>query len=181
MKKCSKCGEEKPLTEFYKGRSDCKECKKKAVKIYQETSPVRKAWLNSETGKQANRRKVAKYAKTEKGKAKIKAYQQSEKEKERCRLKTGKRRSIYNGRFFTNFSREDLSVFWVGQNILEDRCYYCGKPMPDGVEHIDHYIPLSQGGSHEPVNLRPSCACCNLKKGSKDPIQFQKEINYGNN
>jgi hypothetical protein len=74
------------------------------------------------------------------------------------------------------FSYEDLRMFWLGQNILDDRCYYCLKSLPDGPEHIDHYIPVAKGGSHTKVNLRPSCACCNFKKNDKHPLDFIKEI-----
>lgn len=31
MKRCTKCGEEKPETELYSGRNDCKQCKRKSA------------------------------------------------------------------------------------------------------------------------------------------------------
>lgn len=43
------------------------------------------------------------------------------------------------------------------------RCYLCGAPW----EHMDHVIPVALGGSNWPANLRPICASCNSRKGSK--------------
>ena len=36
---------------------------------------------------------------------------------------------------------------------------------------------IAKGGSHTPVNLRPSCSCCNRRKSSKDPIKFMQQLN----
>lgn len=33
--------------------------------------------------------------------------------------------------------------------------------------HLDHIIPLSKGGTHEPNNVRITHAKCNLSKHSK--------------
>lgn len=48
-------------------------------------------------------------------------------------------------------------------------CAYCGGPF----EHVEHAIPLSRGGTNWPANLRPSCAACNLAKGTKTPFEFE--------
>lgn len=42
MKKCSKCDIEKEITEFYKGRVECKGCYKEIKKIYYESNKERK-------------------------------------------------------------------------------------------------------------------------------------------
>lgn len=43
------------------------------------------------------------------------------------------------------------------------RCWMCGAPW----EHVDHVKPVAAGGSNWPANLRPACAPCNLRKGSR--------------
>ncbi|MFW6202563.1 MAG: HNH endonuclease [Gemmatimonadota bacterium] len=43
------------------------------------------------------------------------------------------------------------------------RCYVCSGPY----EEIDHVIPLSEGGSEWPANLRPICRHCNASKGAR--------------
>ena len=44
-----------------------------------------------------------------------------------------------------------------------DACWMCGGPF----EHVDHVIPLSDGGWHCLANLRPACAGCNTRKGGR--------------
>jgi 5-methylcytosine-specific restriction endonuclease McrA len=49
------------------------------------------------------------------------------------------------------------------------RCYLCGVDwfsLDSFDRTIDHVIPLSQGGTNWPANLRPACRSCN---SSKDP------------
>lgn len=101
-----------------------------------------------------------------------KKYCQSNRVKEMKRLNEAKRRFLKKEATVFEFSYEDLKIFWLGQNILPGICYYCQKDMGDRPEHIDHYIPLIKLGAHSPVNLRPSCADCNLSKNDKLPIEF---------
>lgn len=54
-------------------------------------------------------------------------------------------------------------------------CYWCGARCAKGF-HVDHYTPLSKGGTHEIDNLVIACAPCNLKKNAKDPLDFAKEV-----
>jgi len=43
-------------------------------------------------------------------------------------------------------------------------CAHCqAKPA----EHMDHIVALSRGGEHAPWNVCPSCASCNLQKGTR--------------
>jgi len=52
------------------------------------------------------------------------------------------------------------------------KCWMCrGK-----FEHIDHVKPLSKGGPHLLVNLRPACASCNAKKYNHWP--FPTAVNW---
>ena len=54
-------------------------------------------------------------------------------------------------------------------------CYWCGKRHQKDY-HIDHYIPLSKGGSNTIENLVVACKSCNLKKHAKEPIAFANSI-----
>jgi hypothetical protein len=53
------------------------------------------------------------------------------------------------------------------------QCAYCGKlgtqdKDPQGnFWHLDHVVPLSQGGKDELNNLVKACQFCNLSKGAK--------------
>lgn len=48
--------------------------------------------------------------------------------------------------------------------LLTLPCSYCGTT---GKVEIDHIIPLSRGGLHEPGNLAAACKSCNSSKGAK--------------
>lgn len=45
-------------------------------------------------------------------------------------------------------------------------CQYCGKSAPNVILHIDHIIPVAEGGKNHITNLITSCAECNLGKGA---------------
>ncbi len=54
------------------------------------------------------------------------------------------------------------------------RCYLCGcdwdtLSAPDRT--VDHVIPLSQGGTNWPANLRPACKSCNSGKHDIHPLR----------
>ena len=49
-------------------------------------------------------------------------------------------------------------------------CRYCGEHAPDG--HVDHVVPLSQGGTDGPDNLAWTCPACNLAKGAREPGEW---------
>lgn len=57
-----------------------------------------------------------------------------------------------------------------------ERCWICRAPW----EQVDHVIPLAEGGTHWPANLRPICAECNYVKAAKrlDPNTI-KEVRRG--
>lgn len=64
----------------------------------------------------------------------------------------------------------------IKQLIKESKkCYWCNKEL-NNLYHIDHYMPIAKGGNHNIENLVISCPSCNLRKHSKDPLQFAKEI-----
>ena len=44
-------------------------------------------------------------------------------------------------------------------------CQYCGRMPPEVVLHVDHIIPVYEGGTNDRENLITSCDSCNLGKG----------------
>lgn len=50
------------------------------------------------------------------------------------------------------------------------RCAYCGA---EGEPTVDHRTPLARGGSNRIDNLLPACRSCNLRKGTKDELEFR--------
>lgn len=207
-KACSKCGEEKPLTEYNKDkrmkdglRKFCRVCGKAYYRKYREENPekviaYRKKWKKENREKvRADKRKWAKgwmERNPDVAKARSKKYREDNPEKikaagkkwrkenpEKKRLHNSKRRAVLREATTEDFSYEDLLDFWSENEINYNECFYCKKEMPEGTEHIDHYYPLVKGGAHERSNLRPSCASCNLAKGAKQPETFMEELKNG--
>lgn len=52
-------------------------------------------------------------------------------------------------------------------------CYWCGIKCESNY-HIDHYQPLTKGGTHTVDNLVIACPPCNQHKSNKDPYDFAK-------
>lgn len=66
-------------------------------------------------------------------------------------------------------------------------CHYCGCILVFDRNNprertIDHYIPLSKGGTWSPDNLVDCCRRCNVLKGRIEPDLFEGFIaEYGEN
>lgn len=73
--------------------------------------------------------------------------------------------------------RERLKRYKARRNLSEDEwlirsaevyardgrvCFYCDSA--EGPFHIDHFVPVSKGGSNELENLRVACQRCNASK-----------------
>lgn len=53
--------------------------------------------------------------------------------------------------------------------IIRDKstCWICKRVVPEDEIHLDHVIPLSRGGKHDPDNIKVACASCNLWKATR--------------
>lgn len=47
------------------------------------------------------------------------------------------------------------------------KCQYCGRSAPDVILHVDHILPVSEGGEDDLINLVTSCRDCNLGKSNR--------------
>jgi 5-methylcytosine-specific restriction endonuclease McrA len=71
--------------------------------------------------------------------------------------------------------RNGSSRTWRGvrQRVLIRDRYSCRVPGPDGepcgalATHVDHVIPLADGGTDDESNLRAACPPCNLSRGAR--------------
>jgi len=100
-------------------------------------------------------------------KAYDKTYFQSVNGKDTIRRSTHKRRAKILSSEDGSITRCTLDTLLKKQCNL---CYYCGCTLDNNIPrsiHLDHYIPLSKGGTHTLSNVVWSCASCNLKKSNK--------------
>lgn len=75
--------------------------------------------------------------------------------------------------------KKNVHSYYVPSNFWEKRakefnkcCAYCRSPLKIGQKgeiHLDHFIPLSEGGSNVEGNFLVTCATCNKSKGASDP------------
>lgn len=55
-------------------------------------------------------------------------------------------------------------------------CQYCGDHPPAVVLHVDHIIPVADGGTNDVDNLITACSGCNLGKGAVPLSRVPKSI-----
>lgn len=67
--------------------------------------------------------------------------------------------------------RDSVGIQLTGKQVqrrfdqFDHRCAYCGAT---GDLHIEHVVPISQGGTHALGNIIPACQGCNFKKAAKE-------------
>ena len=192
LKVCSKCGEEKPLAEFYRNARAkdglqfcCKTCHAAESRAYRLANPEKVATY-ARAYRDANRKKVAvrkrayQIANPEIGIAASAAYRSANQETiaaqrrayyaahpERVSANSRNRRALKKAAEGTH-TAEDIQAQYDRQ---KGRCYYCDILVHDEY-HVDHVIPLSKGGSNGPDNLVISCPPCNRSKHNKHPMDW---------
>lgn len=174
---CNKCGKQKDASCFRAIQAKYV-FKSGKVRTSQYARHVCKECLNAQRDK-ANRKKYNKlyYLKNkdalkekqreryERDKDKIKAYikRWAAKNPIKTRAHKARRRSA-EGRF----NDSDIISIYKNQKGL---CYYCMEPLYNKYD-IDHFIPVSKGGTNYPSNLRLACQACNNRKRAKNPYEF---------
>lgn len=193
MKKCGKCKLEKDEIEFNNNKSkkdslatECKLCKRQQDARYREVSLLKNPEYNKiyqiqyrkENAAQIDAKKKI-YIKNNKTAHLKRQHNWYEKNKYdiKNRISLYKKEhpeqyQMYNNRRIARKKTSIIEIF-THQDIINrygNKCFYC-----DGLFiHIDHYMPLSRGGTHTLENVRPSCEHCNLTKSNKLPEEFIK-------
>lgn len=185
LRRCTGCGDLLPATlEHFGARSntklgltsECRKClsirgkelKKRRQKIdkdlranYRKANPEKvKQWKRKSYLR--NREEVVKksqaYRLANPDNAKLTTEQQ--------RVKTALRR----GRKLNaagKYTKDDITNQY---RIQGGRCFYCSCDLTE--YHVDHYIPLSRGGTNWPSNIVLACPQCNMAKGDMMPERF---------
>lgn len=149
-KKCSKCGEELPIANFYYGLSWCKKCSCEASRKWYTANPEKaRAWY---------------HANCEKVRAQAREWYHANREK--ARANNHKRRARKRG---ATIGKVDFKALFIRDKGI---CQICQKPVSKKEWHADHVIPLSKGGEHSMRNLQVTHARCNLSKGARQTTLF---------
>lgn len=190
MKPCSKCEEQKPLSDFYKDRgrlrSECKDCTRSVRQARYNADPehgraINEKYRQTERGQLTRRRLNKERAQTEEFKAYQREWAKTEKgmaarrrrvnrfEKTELGRAAAKRRS--NARRAREREIENTLTAGEWQGILDyygNACVYCGICFSSEVPPTqDHVIPISRGGHNILENVVPACRPCNSRKGNR--------------
>ena len=188
-KKCTKCGETKPLELFHKQpqckdgrRPDCKACfyvaGKARLKPGQHAEYTRK-YRERNPNKdreyyEANKARIVEqqmqYAKRNwtKTLAKLRAWRKANPEKVQVWVRN--RRAKLKG-LLGSHTVDDIRALMESQR---GKCVYCRCNIRKTFQ-VDHIVPVSAGGANDKTNLQLLCKTCNLDKRAKDPLEYQKE------
>jgi 5-methylcytosine-specific restriction endonuclease McrA len=166
-KRCSKCRETKPLSEFgpspkrrYGLRSQCRQClslrgKARYAANREHVNAIVMRWRD------ANRDHFLGY---------LRSYHAAN--PEIGRAKEERRRARKAGAAVNDFT----AAQWKEAVALQGgRCSYC---WARGVKLVqEHITPLSRGGDHTALNITPSCEPCNRAKYTLGLLQFLRKRN----
>jgi len=164
VKRCSRCGETKPLSEFHERSTSsmCRPCTKAYNREYYER--------NQERLKGRTRDWAA--TNPERKRERDTAYRAENHERLRQWHADYKWGHAYNGAVRTArkwgavispFTIEELAAKFA---LWNDCCWICGDPATD----IDHVKPFGRGGAHALCNVRPICQSCNRRKAARWPV-----------
>lgn len=195
MKRCTRCGDEKPLDGFFVDRRNsdgrfgrCRVCVNEAARARKDANPaLRRAEV------EWNRR----YRKTDAGRAARRREYENGRERTLERVARWQRenpeRRAANARAYVtrhperrkatslNLSARRRAAQRVTVGVVTGEavaarvafwggcCWMCGGEW----SQIDHVKPLTKGGSHMPANLRPICGPCNRRKSNRWPFALQ--------
>lgn len=182
-KRCSMCGEAKPLDAFNRSRSGplgrhsyCRACQREYDRVWRAANRDRhreysRAWYA------ANRDRRRKYYAANRDRYHEYFREYYTANRDRWREYDHRRRARKRAATVEEFSPADVYAWWEELGIYT--CFWCGLPFTeDDRIHVDHVWPLSRGGHHAVRNLVPACERCNRAKGSALPHEFAERA-YG--
>lgn len=180
LKRCSRCGQQKPQEEFYARKRSvdgrqawCKTCMRSVTREWfgapGRAAAVKAAWraenpeLNRETQRQwqaANSERVETYSlKWRLANPDVPRHQ--------ARMRRARIRNAGG-----SYTIEEMAALFARQG---GRCAnpYCRCEIDMATAHRDHDIPIARGGSNSIGNMRWLCQPCNQRKGAKMPDVWQ--------
>lgn len=196
LKKCSKCGIVKELSEFYKRpsaenghRAECKECSAALSRKYHQSHRKEQAEAGRKYRQSHKREEVKRHSEyrlshkieiTEKDRKYYQSHKIEESERSRKyglteKGKLSRKRRNHNRRTLMRNIQATLTVEqWSKILIIQkNKCNICGKRFSITLPStIDHIIPLSKGGTLVFENVQALCRSCNCSKGAKSNTQF---------
>lgn len=164
-KQCTRCGEVKPLTDYYRAkrglygcRSQCKRCishdrNEYGKRMRVEHPEMVQKWYRDKYERDRDKILTA-----------TKAYAQAH--PWQSRYKWRRLRAQEHGAAIIDLTTEQ---WWGRLDYFDHRCAYCHEVLTqDGQDHI---APLGKGGDHTLDNVVPACRKCNSAKLDRTLIE----------
>lgn len=176
MRRCTTCGELKPLDEFYSyptGKNRCKACKSVSNKRYNLKNREKRRLYNRQY-RIDHRAEI--YAQNKKYRDTHPEFMAEQYNRRNAKIKTpeGRRRSraykhmhkARKAQLLHDLTKRQWDVIC---EIFEHECAYCDQPLR--LEQ-DHFVPLVKGGGYTVSNIVPACLSCNRQKCAATPRDF---------
>jgi len=196
MKKCYRCGLEKPKTEFNRNHQNldglgsyCKRCNAERAREYRKRYPERwkeatrkynslhhdRLLISFKKYRETHSEERKKYRESRANwnKDYQKKYYQDNKDKIRTRINAYYKNNPHKSRIYVARRRAKKNGLEVSYSHSEwiDLCNkYGNKCLCCGSSdklQADHVVPLSKGGHGDISNIQPLCKTCNSKKHDK--------------
>lgn len=198
VKKCPKCGETKPESEFGKnaGKPDgrryrCKVCARVDIAEYRANNPGKVKATAAKwraANKEAHRIANAKWRAGNRGRAREIAAKSRAKNIENVRAGKARYRAANPEAARINNQNRRARKHEVGGNLSKDiterlyklqrgKCACCKQTLGTDF-HRDHIMPLALGGTNTDDNIQLLTTTCNLRKNAKHPIEFMQQRGY---
>lgn len=176
MKRCAKCGQEKPLTEFSVKtanktdghRARCRVCEARRNRAYKNANREQiraknREWYAANRTREQQRHRMMYLLNPQPRRAAGRKWQHANMVTKRAAMARARaRRRHAKGYSYT--TAQHIKWRW---EMWGNRCWVCG----DVATATDHVKPLARGGAHLPCNLRPICRACNTRKFTHWPLQ----------
>jgi 5-methylcytosine-specific restriction endonuclease McrA len=198
MKRCTGCGQEKPIEEFHRSRAArdghtprCKVCNNAASERRRKTSPEAvkasyRKWYIEKGYRNTDRRieRSREWRRQHPERMRHLRQQWAAANQDRLRIYRRKRRDLHPDVSRVKRHRERARKHGAkGKVTFKDlqglrqwfgnRCAACGA---DGPLALDHIIPLSHGGDHRVENLQFLCVPCHDRKGCQHTDYRNREV-----
>lgn len=182
-KRCSKCGDEKPLNDFHKDRTSrsgyayhCKACANarasqhhtdnRAAHIRYAAEYSKRNRVRQNELKRAYELRNPELTRLRKLAA-AKRWQKLHPEEDRAKGHARDARKRGNGGAYT------AAEWRIVKARYSHHCLWCGKCEPQIKLTPDHVVPLSWGGSNDISNIQPLCYSCNSRKGDRHATDYR--------
>lgn len=171
LKRCSKCGIEKPLTDFYQDKRRgipfpcCKICYCATAKKWRQANKektrayCRNHYWNDIEKSRERVRIASRLRPKEIKKLILNIWRKKNPEKNAVYIQNREARKNKNGGVITSQEWKEL------KERYNNTCLCCGRN--DVKLTMDHVIPLMVGGRNSIENIQPLCLTCNDSKGRK--------------